>query len=74
MVHLKFSHCAYCDAWGQSPKIGKHPMMIRMLELKEEGVDIKMDWHDCTVCVDYGAEKKTKVMIECELDKPYEMV
>jgi hypothetical protein len=49
-------------------------MMTRMLELKEKGVDITMNWHDCIVCINYGAEEKTKVMIECELDKPYEMV
>ena len=74
MVHLKFSHCAYCDAWGEAPKMDKHPMMVRVLALKEEGRDIKLNWDNCTVCIDYGAEEKTKVIIECEIDKPYEMV
>ena len=46
MVHIKFSHCAYCDAWGKTASIDKHPMMLRALELKEEGRDIKMNWHD----------------------------
>ena len=74
MVHLKFSHCAYCDAWGEAPKMYKHQMMVLVLALKEEGRDIKMNWDNCTVCIDYGAEEKTKVIIECEIDKPYEMV
>ena len=62
----------FCDAWGVDDK-QKHPMIQRMLDLQREGQQIKMNWDNCTVCVDHGAPEKTKVTVECEMDISYEM-
>ena len=72
-MHLTFKHCGHCDAWGKA-RLAKHPMLQRMTDLQNEGREVTMKWDDCTVCVGYGAEKNTRVTVECEFDNPYEMV
>ena len=71
-VKVTYSHCMFCDAWGLS-NTQKHPMIQRMLDLESEGRPIHMNWEDCTICVDHGAPENSKMIIECELDIPYEM-
>ena len=65
---LKFSHCCYCDAWGEVP-YENHPMLVRLVELQEEGREVSMLWDDCPACIQEGAPENTKVLIECELNE-----
>ena len=65
---LKFSHCCYCDAWGDVP-YEQHPTLLRLKELEIEGREVYMLWEDCSVCIKEGAPENTKVLIECELNE-----
>ena len=65
---LKFSHCCYCDAWGEAT-FDEHPMLRRIRDIENEGRPVTMIWEDCKVCVDHGAPENTKVIIECEMNE-----
>ena len=66
-IKLNFTHCAYCDSWGEA-KYEEHPMLTRVRQLEKEGRhDVTMLWEDCVICVKHGAPDNSKVHIELEM-------
>ena len=66
-VNLKFSHCCYCDAWGEAT-YDDHPILQRLRELEQEG-RVTMLWDDCSACIKEGAPENTKVLVKCEMNE-----
>ena len=66
-IKLNFTHCYYCDSWGEAP-YDEHPMLTRVLQLEQAGRhDVTMLWEDCPICIKHGAPDNTKVHIELEM-------
>lgn len=71
-ITLHFSHCVYCDSSGEA-LYDQHPMLQRLRELQTEFGKVSMTWTNCSECQRVGAPDDTKVLIDCEMDLPYEM-